>query len=324
MWPSPRVGAIFVGTPFEFWFSSTASPRGGPPQYARELQTVGSRGVQPAPLRAGLGCFPNHSALESPCAKRGAMQGLPLGSLAKSHLGSHPWSDGYPALPSDVEELEHLLSFAQAETRIDDFVARLKGRPKQRDETLNELRVGLGLKALGYRIVGWEPRGQNRRKLEYSIQRDAEDVVFVEVKSPGWEGELAPEERRRGRANQPKYMLGEHRGGPLATWQDIRTCVTKAYPKFAPGCQNLLVIADDFRVPLDDLQMKIALYNPDCPDYGPGCFASREFEDLGGAARLQNELLSSRAYFSVCYRIYGYPNPYALKQLPKEFSRCSR
>ncbi len=255
------------------------------------------------------------------------MRGLPLGTLAASRLGSHPWSDGYPARPPDVEELERLCSFAQEERRIDHFVARLNGRWAQRDEALNELRVGLCFKALDYRIVAWEPLGNNAKRGEFSITHNGEDLFFVEVKSPGWEGELDQKERRAGRKKQPKYRPGEGRRGPNATWPHVRTCITKAYPKFLPHFNNLLVIADDFRVPLDDLNMELALYNPHlspalsefgCSEYELGCFASNAFENIGSVARFNNELLSSRNYFGDCYRLYTYANPFALKQFPND------
>jgi hypothetical protein len=248
------------------------------------------------------------------------LRGLPLGPLAGSRLGTHPWSDGYPALPADVEELEALLAFAREESRDHHYVSRLQGKLTQRDEALNELRVGLCLKSLDYRIVEWEPLCNNATKGEYSIAQNEQDVIFVEVKSPGWEGELDPQERRTGRTKQPKYMPEERRGGPLATWQQVRTCIVKAYPKFAPDRKNLLVIADDFYVPLDGPQMEIALYNPQaslgCPEYGLGCFASDAFQNIGSVLRLENRLPSSRSYFSDCYRLYGYPNPFALRVLP--------
>jgi hypothetical protein len=262
------------------------------------------------------------------------MLGLPLGPLAASFLGSNPWNNlpaerewrGYPARLADVLELETLCLFAREESRIDHYVARLKSKLERPDEALNELRVGLFFKSLGYRIVEWEPIGNNGKKGEYLISDSGGDLLFVEVKSPGWEGELDPEERRAGRKNQKKYIVGECRRGPNATWPQIRCCVTKAYTKFLPSCKNLLVIADDFRVPPDDLQMELALYNPHlsrslsdfgCSEYGLGCFASSAFGSLGGVARFKNKLLSSRNYFNDCYCLEDYHNPFALKQLPK-------
>jgi hypothetical protein len=242
---------------------------------------------------------------------------LPLGSLAAGKLKSNPWSDGYPALQADVEELEALLSFAQAEGRIDLFVARLQGKRAQRDETLNELRLGLHFKSIRYRIVEWEPLGNNGKRGEYSVTHNGVDVIFVEVKSPGWEGELTPQERLAGRTKKPKYIPEERRGGPHALWQQIRACITRAYPKFAPDKRNLLVIADDFRAPPDRPQMDVALYNPNadlgCPEYGLGCFASSTFENLGSVAWIENRLLTSRNYFDDCYRLHCHPNPFALK-----------
>jgi hypothetical protein len=44
---------------------------------------------------------------------------------------------------------------------------------------------------------------------EYLIDTPEGQHVFVEVKSPGWEGELSDEERTAGRAKQPKYQQEE-------------------------------------------------------------------------------------------------------------------
>jgi len=184
------------------------------------------------------------------------VKSLPLGSFASRLLGNHPWNDGYPAYPTLVDELERLLLFAQDERRIDQLVARLRGKVAQRDEALNELRVGMHFKSVGYRIVEWEPLGDDLKRGEYSITHDGHDEIFVEVKSPGWEGELSSEEVRAGRTKQPKYQLNERRGGGFSQWPQIRACVNRAYPKFAPSSTNLLVIADDYFMPPDDIQIK--------------------------------------------------------------------
>lgn len=63
--------------------------------------------------------------------------------------------------------------------------------------------------------MGWEPLGNDGARGEYSVAHEGEDSIFVEVKSPGWEGELGLEERLAGRTKKPKYIVGEGTGGPL-------------------------------------------------------------------------------------------------------------
>jgi len=244
-----------------------------------------------------------------------------LGNFTTKLLGHRPWKDGYPAHPIYGEELEKILLFAESEGRRDHYISRLRGKLNQREESLNELRVAFHLKHQGFRIVEWEPVGEGRKKGEFSIARGEGGTIFVEVKSPGWEGELDLEQLHAGRKRKPKHMPEERRGGALGTWQRVRACISRAYPKFASDSMNLLVIADDFFVPLDDRQMQIALYGPpEAPNYyGQGCFASAEFEILGGVARFNVELihdfLSGRDH-PLTYRFCFYANPFALRRLP--------
>ena len=109
-------------------------------------------------------------------------------------------------------------------------------------------------------------------------------LVFVEVKSPGWEGELSDKERRAGRAKQPKYQ--PRGGGAFGNWQPLQKCIAsaKTYPKFAPTQPNLLIVADDLMVSLPDSiwHVEIGLY-ADHTGYGEmGYFTSSRFENLGG------------------------------------------
>jgi hypothetical protein len=72
--------------------------------------------------------------------------------------------------------------------------------------------------------------------------RDTEPI-FVEVKGPGWEGELSPEEIRAGRQFLPKYINADARAvGPV---KSVAYAIGKALPKFAPDRINLVVVVDD-------------------------------------------------------------------------------
>ena len=85
--------------------------------------------------------------------------------------------------------------------------------------------------------------GRDRNKGEYLIQGPSGKNTFVEVKSPGWEGELSDEERKGGRLRQEKYLAFE--GRPVAPWKAIQFAADKAYKKFATDIPNLLIVADD-------------------------------------------------------------------------------
>jgi hypothetical protein len=88
---------------------------------------------------------------------------------------------------------------------------------------------------------------------DLEIQWNATSPIFIEVKGPGWEGELTVEEKRGTRKRKPKYINAEGR------WVDsvkrIMYSVEKAMPKFASGRPNLLVVSVDLFVsPLDMAQ----------------------------------------------------------------------
>ena len=249
-----------------------------------------------------------------------------LGQFATSVLGNRPWNDGYPARLDDAEELDKLLLFAKGEGQLDLYISRVRGKLTQRDEALNELRVAFYFQSSGYKILEWEPLGNGEKKGECSITQNGKDVIFVEVKSPGWEGVLDPLERDQGRKSKPKYIPGEHRhGAVLATrWPRVRSCITNAYPKFSPHLTNLLVIVDDFFVPLvlpGDRQIEIALYGlPDAPDdYGPGCFASDKLENLGGVACFACNLFLGHHPWEYLFSCYA--NPFALRKFSTDFTK---
>lgn len=159
-------------------------------------------------------------------------------------------------------------------------------------------------------IVQWEPPGLGGKVGEYLIASSEGQRVFVEVKSPGWEGELSDSARSAGRAKQPKYQRGE--GGSFGNWEPLQKCLAshRTYPKFAPTQPNLLVIADDLRVPLQDSleHVEIALY-ADHKGYGEiGYFTSATFENLGGVGIFRALLVGHR----IVYKFKLFDNPFAL------------
>ncbi len=237
-----------------------------------------------------------------------------LGPLTSNLLYPFPWKDDYPAWQEWADELERLLSFADFQGRMPAFLPRLKtNRKNQRDEALNELRVGSFLHRNGFPIVAWEPAGLRGKVGEYSVGAAEGSTIFTEVKSPGWESELGQAERLAGRMKLPKHINGECR--PFANWEGIRKCVAKAYPKFSPTQPNLLVIADDLFVSLhrSQWQTEVALYfNGNSYGNETGHFSSRAYANLGGlgvfGAFLEDESRGVECRFRV------YDNPFALSQ----------
>lgn len=238
-----------------------------------------------------------------------------FGPAARRLISPGRWTDQYPATPAYAKELDVLLSFADAEGRLPQFIPRLESKNTQRDEALDELRVAYLLHHSGFPVTQWEPPGLNGKVGEYLIGTPEGQHVFVEVKSPGWEGELSDEQRNAGRAKQPKYQRVE--GGALNNWEPLRKCIAseKTYPKFAPTQPNLLVIADDLKVPLleSPKQVGVALYADD-DRYGgeKGYFTSAKFENLGGVGIFRALEEVSSAIHSVEYQFRLFDNPCAL------------
>jgi hypothetical protein len=57
-------------------------------------------------------------------------------------------------------------------------------------------------------------------KGEFTVEGPARAPVFTEVKSPGWEGELAPQEFSAGRQHQPKHLYCD--GRAVAPWERVQ------------------------------------------------------------------------------------------------------
>lgn len=242
------------------------------------------------------------------------------GLLNQRLLREARWAgkDGYPACEQYVVELEGLLGFIQAHNRLNSFWPRLtSARPQERDDALQEVRVARFLTLNGFPIVEWEPRGNGNFIGEFAVEAPPSPPVFVEIKSPGWEGQLTQEQRDAGRAKQEKYQGLE--GGADGPWRDIRMSVRKAYPKFVSTRPKLLVIADDRFVPLatwGNLAAEQALFMESAAlDGESGYFTASQFENLGGIAlfkqEIQVDLVPEFSEKPLGYDFLLYPNSFA-------------
>jgi hypothetical protein len=204
-----------------------------------------------------------------------------LGALASEIYIKAKWTreDEFPSNQQWADDLEKILNFANVQGRLLKFTPKLVASASQRDSALAELRVAFHLHSQGLKISSWEPVGLPPKEGEFKIVNKIGSEVFVEVKSPGWEGELSSSEIKSGRAKKPKYIHAEARS--IAPWERIRFAVGKSYIKFLSSIPNLLVIADDLFVGLDyrtDHMVKISLYS----SHNNGPFTNESFERLGG------------------------------------------
>lgn len=203
-----------------------------------------------------------------------------MGPLTSKVFAAAEWSREYPDFASSekwANEIESVLSFADCHGQYLKYFNRLTRSYSQFDSGLAEWRVASHLDKNGFAIVVWEPVLASGNAGEFVVRSSSGAGVFVEVKSPGWESELEPAEIAAGRARQAKYQ--DLQGGAVKPWEAIRFAIRKAYKKFDPGMPNLLVVADDLFVQLEnapDMFTGRALYSAD------GCFASSAYEKLGG------------------------------------------
>jgi len=235
-----------------------------------------------------------------------------FGPVARRLISTDRWTDQFPAYPALAKELDELLLFADRQG-MPNFVSRLEARNAQRDEMLSELRIAYLLDQFRFPIVQWEPPGLNGKVGEFLVGTPEGKNVFVEVKSPGWEGALSDAVRKAGRARLPKF-IPQPEGGAIGNWQPLQRCIAseKTYPKFAPTQPNLLVVADDLHVDLFEIpeHIEIALYATDTRYGAVGFFTTRRFENLGGVAlfRAFSELRSK----GIDYELQLFDNPFAL------------
>ncbi len=204
-----------------------------------------------------------------------------IGSLTSLVMDGAAWRDtnAYPSAQEWADESERLFNFAVSQDQFGRFLPNLRGRWTQFESAQAELRVAFFLHRNSFRIVEWEPVGVGGCKGEFTIAGPSRLPAFTEVKSPGWEGELTPEELRVGRQHQPKDLYCD--GRAVAPWERIQFEVRKAYKKFDPQNRNLLILADDLFVGLNhgtDIWADYAFYSP----RAGGCFVDSRYENLGG------------------------------------------
>jgi len=225
-------------------------------------------------------------------------------------------TDEFPSCIEWADEHEVWLRFLKAEGVFDRYLRRLRGPKEKRDEAFAEIAVAYFLvRHCGLTIFEWEPPGAGAKVGEFLVGFDPRAPIFVEVKSPGWEDEIAKAEGQGSpRLQQPKYITGDPRS--TAPWASVRHAVRKAYPKMRDSMPTLVIINDDLMVSLPSWGksiVDIALYTPRSPGHTSGYlvedgpFATRDYERLGGVGVLEVRLRSR-----IEYRFELFENPHAL------------
>jgi hypothetical protein len=236
--------------------------------------------------------------------------------------------DDFPAYLPWADEHEAWLRFVEQADALDHYLPRLRAPKERRDEAFAEIAVAYFFATrCGLSIFEWEPAGANGKAGEFLMGFDRQQPVFVEVKSPGWEAEIAkPEGQDSPRLQQPKYIDLE--GGATAPWASVRHAVTKAYPKMPETLPTMVVINDDLKGALPDWGDRIsdlALYTPKSKGHTTGYlaedgpFVDNRCERLGAVGIFKADLPEE----GIRYRFVLFENPHALAKVvvPREVAR---
>lgn len=228
--------------------------------------------------------------------------------------------DEFPAAPEWADVHEEWLQFVDSKGQTARFASRLTKSAYQRDRTFAEIAVGYFLETkCSLPIIEWEPHGEAQTRGEFMVGSPNERV-FIEVKTGGWQKDIKETEGKSSpRFTQPKYLQAETRS--VGNWAVIQNAVSNGYKKFRDSIPSLLVIRDDYFIPLDKLLgPDIALYRSD-----EGYFAGQRYERLGGVGIFRVDLRGTglQCHFSV----YENPNALALVKLPQAvfqgYPRCN-
>ncbi|MFX0202348.1 MAG: hypothetical protein ACFFCW_40090 [Candidatus Hodarchaeota archaeon] len=244
---------------------------------------------------------------------------IDLGPLASTVMNRARWrgQDEFPSSQLLANEIERVLSFAEVQGQFGLYLGDLTASATQRDSAIAELRVAFYFHRNQFSIAEWRPIGLSSKEGEFLVRGPSGMDTFIEVKSPGWEGELEEEERKAGRTKQPKYINAEVRS--TAPWERIQFAVNKAYKKFSPDIPNLLVIVDDLFWPLryrPEMHIGQSLYST----YHGGSFTNSVYANLSGVGIFWVEDNSKEIW----YEMMLFLNPYAHNPLPCDMQEAFR
>src|SRR5436309_14729885 len=122
-------------------------------------------------------------------------------------------TDEFPSCLVWADEHEAWLRFLQDTGGLSHYMPRLKGPRQRRDEAFAEIAPAFffAIKT-GMPVFEWGPPGATGKRGEFLMGLDRSKPVSVEVKSPGWEDEIAKAEGQQSpRLQEPKYVGVEAR-----------------------------------------------------------------------------------------------------------------
>lgn len=161
--------------------------------------------------------------------------------------------DRFPSCPEWADEVEEWLRFIERQGQFGRYLPRLRGLPTQRDETLAEISAGYFLSTkCNLPILAWEPTGSPGKRGDFLLGRPGWQPIFVEIKSPGWEMEIAAQEG----PDSPRLLQEKHLPGVECRSTEpavaIRYAVSRAARQLPDSRPTLVVLVDDLAVELND------------------------------------------------------------------------
>ncbi len=207
---------------------------------------------------------------------------------------------------------ETWLGFVAANGGLGHYTSRLKGGKDQSTIAFNEIAVAHFLATkCGMRVLDWQPSGAPNTRGEFLVGPDSTRPIFVEVKTPRWQAEIARADDGHPRLKMPKYVGVETRS--TNPWASVEHAVEKAHRQMPDNIPTLLVIIDDLFVSLADwagLVQDIGLYTPKSglkPEGGP--FADNRYDRLGAVGVLK--VVADIPFRAVAYRFSLFENTHA-------------
>jgi hypothetical protein len=181
---------------------------------------------------------------------------ITLGPLTRFVVSGVRWdsTDSFPGWQAEADEFERLLCHLVAHDRFHSFLPRLRLTCKHRIAALAEARASFFFHRIGFRILEYEPLGDNNTKGDLLIQWRESPPIFVEVKAPSWHGEVAAvnpstsmqQEWIKKRFLQPKF---DYVGCVADSASRVLEVVEhNALKKLRRNGPNLVVVADDLFV----------------------------------------------------------------------------
>jgi len=208
---------------------------------------------------------------------------------------------------------ETWLDFVAANGGLHHYAPRLRGGRDQCSVAFNEIAVAHFLATeCGMRILGWQPPGASNTRGEFLVGPDANRPIFVEVKSPRWQAEIAQTQG----GSHPRLKMPKHIGVETRftnPWASVEHAVESAHRQMPDNVPTLLVIIDDLLVSLADwaaMVQDIGLYSPKSglkPAGGP--FADNRYDRLGAVGVLK--VIADIPFQGVGYRFSLFENPHA-------------